>query len=197
MSSLDQHFWNERYLTQSTGWDLGMACPAFEYYFDQQTNKNLRILIPGAGNAHEVDALLERGFSDITVVDIAPILVERLKQKYKNEHRVHIICDDFFLHNDTYELILEQTFFCALHPSLRPKYVEKMHQLLTPNGFILGVLFNRTFEGGPPFGGSELEYRTLFSTQFKFKIFEDCHSSAMPRQGTELFIKLIKKGLQL
>ena len=60
MNTLNQDFWNQRYVTQSIGWDLGEACPAFVNYFDQQSNVNLRILIPGAGNAHEVDMLLKR-----------------------------------------------------------------------------------------------------------------------------------------
>lgn len=193
MNTLNREFWNQRYLTATTGWDLGEACPAFVNYFDQQTNLDLRILIPGAGNDYEVDALLERGFANITVVDIAPALVEKLQEKYKNRNHVRIICDDFFNHQGQYDLILEQTFFCALDPGLRQKYVTKMHDLLLPNGFILGVLFNRDFEGGPPFGGSDTEYRQLFEPCFHFAIFEACTHSAQPRQGTELFIKLIKK----
>ena len=193
MKILNQDFWNQRYVTQTTGWDLGEACPAFVKYFDQQTNLDLRILIPGAGNAHEVDALLDRGFRHITVVDIAPVLVEKLQEKYKGREQVTIICDDFFNHNGEYDLILEQTFFCALDPSLRSRYVTKMHELLAPNGFIVGVLFNREFEGGPPFGGNAEEYKQLFESYFQFAIFQECTHSAQPRAGTEIFIKLIKK----
>lgn len=193
MNILNQDFWNQRYVTQTTGWDLGEACPAFVKYFDQQTNLDLRILIPGAGNAHEVDALLDRGFRHITVVDIAPVLVEKLQEKYKGREQVTIICDDFFNHNGEYDLILEQTFFCALDPSLRSRYVTQMHELLAPNGFIVGVLFNREFEGGPPFGGNAEEYKQLFESYFQFAIFQECTDSAQPRAGTEIFIKLIKK----
>jgi hypothetical protein len=125
MNILNQDFWNQRYVTQTTGWDLGEACPAFVKYFDQQTNLDLRILIPGAGNAHEVDALLDRGFRHITVVDIAPVLVEKLQEKYQDREEVTVICDDFFNHNGEYDLILEQTFFCALDPSLRSRYVTQ------------------------------------------------------------------------
>ena len=90
-------------------------------------------------------------------------------------------------------MILEQTFFCAIDPALRERYVNKMHELLSENGFILGVLFNRQFEGGPPFGGSEEEYRGLFEPYFHFSIFDPCTNSATPRMGTELFVKLSKK----
>ena len=40
----------------------------------------------------------------------------------------------FFEHNKKYDLILEQTFFCALNPALRRAYVAKVYELLNVNG---------------------------------------------------------------
>lgn len=193
MNTLDQQFWNHRYETEATGWDLGEACPAFVHYFAQVKNKQLHILIPGAGNAYEADELLNLGFQHITIVDIAPLLVTRLSIKYKDEPRVKVLCDDFFMHQGKYDIVMEQTFFCAISPRLRENYVIQMHQILNHNGFIVGVLFNRSFEGGPPFGGSASEYQRIFEPYFNFEIFEECKHSALPRKGTELFIKLRKK----
>ena len=45
-------------------------------------NKEAKILIPGCGNTYEAEYLLEQGFTNITVIDIAPTLVENLKKKY-------------------------------------------------------------------------------------------------------------------
>ena len=101
---------------------------------------------------------------------------------------------DFFEHQGEYDLIIEQTFFCALPPTMRQKYVWKMHQLLANKGKIAGLLFNRTFESGPPFGGSQEEYNLLFQQAFNFLKMEVCQNSATPRAGSELFIELQKNS---
>jgi hypothetical protein len=100
---------------------------------------------------------------------------------------------DFFSHSGSYDLILEQTFFCALEPSLRPKYAQKMFSMLKPGGKLQGLLFNFSLtEVGPPFGGSIAEYIDYFSPLFKINQIEPCHNSIKPRMGNELFIDLEK-----
>jgi hypothetical protein len=91
-------------------------------------------------------------------------------------------------------LILEQTFFCAINPSLRKDYVAKMKTLLKPEGKLVGLLFDKEFDKeGPPFGGCKCEYTPLFEKDFNFKTFDVCHNSAKPREGSELFINLQRK----
>ncbi len=183
-------FWNERYAQQNTGWDLGEVSPPLKSYIDQIEDKSKKILIPGAGNSYEAEYLEKLGFTDITVIDIAPILVERLKEKFNNNSAVHIIEGDFFDHEEKYDLILEQTFFCAISPSLRRTYIEKVKSLLKPKGTLVGVLFDRSFEGGPPFGGSKKEYKALFSAYFKNTQIIPCYNSHLARQGSEVFIRV-------
>jgi copper chaperone CopZ len=135
---------------------------------------------------------LQQGFTNITVIDIAPTLIAVLKQKFVNHPNIKIILGDFFEHQGQYDWIIEQTFFCALPPTMRPKYVWKMHQLLTPKGKIVGLLFNRDFEEGPPFGGNKVEYINLFSGAFTIEKMEVCSNSVAPRANSELFIELEK-----
>lgn len=191
---LDEAYWNSQYNANTTGWDLGQVSPPLKAYIDQLTNKNLRILIPGCGNTYEAAYLLQQGFTNVTVIDIAPALVAQLKEKYKGNPYIKIINGDFFEHEGEYDLVLEQTFFCALNPALRNDYVGKMNELLAPNGKLAGVLFNREFEQqGPPFGGSKSQYEPMFEKDFIFKTFEPCNNSFIKRKDTELFIILIKK----
>jgi thiopurine S-methyltransferase len=75
---------------------------------------------------------------------------------------------------------------------LRSKYGEKVATLLKPGGKLIGLLFNRTFDSGPPFGGNQEEYENYFSAHFSVTGFEACHNSIAPRSGSELFIKFIK-----
>ncbi|PHR48083.1 MAG: SAM-dependent methyltransferase [Fluviicola sp.] len=188
MKALDQDFWNDKYINNQTGWDLGQVSPPIKAYIDQLENKSTKILIPGAGNAYEADYLLKKGFKNITIIDIAPRLVEKLKGKWKNNSNVRILQSDFFNHKGKYDLIIEQTFFCAIDPSNRRNYVKKMNGLLNQNGKLVGLLFDRYFEGGPPFGGSKDEYEKLFTERFELDEFETAQNSVEPRFGMELWI---------
>ena len=191
---LDGNYWSNRYDAGTSVWDLGEVSPPLKNYIDQLTDKNIRILIPGCGNTYEADYLLKKGFTDVTVIDIAPTLVLQLKGKFKDNPHIKIILGDFFEHKGAYDLILEQTFFCAIDPVLRKNYVAKMPQLLTPNGKLVGVLFNRKFEEqGPPFGGTKDEHEPMFAKYFVFKTFEPCYNSFSKRKDAELFINLVKK----
>jgi len=192
--NLDGNYWSNRYDDGTAVWDLGVVSPPLKNYIDQLPGKNIRILIPGCGNTHEADYLLKLGFTDITVIDIAPALVAQLKEKYKGDQEIKIILGDFFEHSGAYDLILEQTFFCALDPALRKNYIAKMYELLSPDGKLVGVLFNRQFEEqGPPFGGDKDEYAPMFANNFIFKTFEPCYNSFIKRKDSELFINLVKK----
>lgn len=192
---LSADYWNERYEMGQTGWDIGFISTPLKSYIDQLTEKNIRILIPGGGNSYEAIYLLEQGFTNVTVIDIAAALTNSLKQKLSAfGDTVQMITGDFFELKAEFDLILEQTFFCALNPELRKNYALKMIELLKPEGKLAGVLFNRRFEGGPPFGGNKEEYRKLFSPYFTIKTMEICYNSIPPRAGSELFIILKKNS---
>ncbi|HAI84971.1 MAG TPA: SAM-dependent methyltransferase [Chitinophagaceae bacterium] len=187
--NLDAAYWNQRYQQQQTGWDIGSCSTPLATYFDQLTDKHLRILIPGCGNAYEAAYLLDKGFTNITVVDIAPLVTATIQQQLSvYGSAVRVLTADFFDMQEQFDLIVEQTFFCALHPDLRSRYVVKMHELLHAQGKLVGVLFNRSFEGGPPFGGSIEEYTTLFTARFQLQTLAPCYNSIAPRSGSEVFL---------
>jgi SAM-dependent methyltransferase len=193
-NELGQSFWNDQYISNTTAWDLGQVSPPLKEYIDQIKNKNLKIIIPGCGNSYEAEYLLKMGFTNISLIDIAPDLVKRLKSKFKSDPRIKIILGDFFSHEGEYDLILEQTFFCALDPVLRKSYVGQMKKLLKNRGKLAGLLFVKEFEkSGPPFGGSKQEYELLFRNDFELKVFEPCNNSFDKRAGSEMFVVLVKK----
>ena len=193
MTLLNKSYWENRYTENETGWDIGVVSTPLQTYIDQLTNKNISILIPGAGNGYEFDYLLNKGFHDTYVMDIAQKPLDTILERNEIEKK-HLIHQDFFEHNGQYDLIIEQTFFCALDPTLRRNYVTKMLELLKPNGKIIGLLFNfeLTLEG-PPFGGSKEEYIDLFNDYFTIKTLENCYNSIKPRSNRELFFIFEKK----
>ena len=184
-------YWSNRYEHQQTGWDIGEASTPLKHYIDQLEDKSIEILIPGCGNAYEADYLADNGFTNITLVDISHTLVEKLRGHFQGKN-VKVLHQDFFDHQGQYDLILEQTFFCALDPKMRNDYVKKMVELLKPSGRLAGVLFNREFEGGPPFGGTIKEYANLFAPDFKIQNLEACYNSIAPRLGNEVWINVRK-----
>ena len=190
--SLSQDYWNNRYEAEQTGWDLKAVSPPLKAYIDQLTDTNLNILVPGCGSGYEAEYLAKQGFQNVTVIDFAPLAVERMKINLADYQRINIICQDFFTHTSGYDLILEQTFFCSLNPSLRSKYVQKMSELLTTKGKLVGLLFDIQFPNNPPFGGSQKEYLDLFSDTFNINLLEPCYNSVKPRQGNELFFNFSK-----
>jgi SAM-dependent methyltransferase len=187
-------YWDEQYSENSTGWDVGFPSTPIKEYIDQLTDKSVKILIPGAGNAYEAEYLYLNGFKNVYVLDISSMAINSFRQRFPDFPDKQLINQDFFMHNDTYDLIIEQTFFCAINRAHRLKYVQKVHSLLKSKGKLVGLLFNHEFEKeGPPFGGSLKEYQDLFSPYFIFRTFEVSYNSIKPRDRREHFINFVKK----
>jgi len=185
---LGEDYWTFRYQHNSIGWDVGEITKPLKQYLDQIDNYWLKILIPGSGNAYEAQYALNRGFLNTNILDISSLPLKKFQLINPEFPESQIHHCDFFEHEDQYDLIIEQTFFCALLPQRRPDYVKKMNGLLKPGGKLVGVLFNRYFEkSGPPFGGSEEEYKGLFEKEFNILKMEICYNSISPRLGQELF----------
>lgn len=189
----DALFWSSKYQEGQTGWDMGEVSPPIKAYIDQLTNKDLSILIPGAGNAYEAAYLFEQGFTDVTVLDLAKEPLDNFKKRVPDFPVSNLVQQDFFKHEGYYDLIIEQTFFCALDPSLRMNYIDKMKALLKTNGKLVGLLFDfRLSDEGPPFGGDADAYSLAFQKQFYLKTLTPCYNSIKPRDGKELFINFVK-----
>ena len=191
---IDKTYWNSKWIDHQIGWDVGGATPAITAYMAQYANKNAAILIPGCGNAYEAEYLVANGFNHITLIDIAPRAVSILTEKFAHKPQVTVLCEDFFEHQGDYDLIIEQTFFCAIPPNKRDEYAEKTASLLNKNGKIIGLMFDRVFEAaGPPFGGYMSDYKQIFDPFFIIKSLDKCNNSILPRANSEVFINLIKK----
>jgi hypothetical protein len=191
---LNNEYWENRYLNNETAWDVGSITTPLKEYIDQLTNKTISILIPGAGNSYELEYLINNGFNNVTVIDFADTPLKNIKKRIPTINPNQLVKSDYFAHDKKYDLILEQTFFCALDPVLRPKYVEKTNSLLNKNGKIVGLLFQFPLtEVGPPFGGSKEEYINLFQNEFNIIKLETAYNSIKPRKENELFFIFTKK----
>ena len=186
---LSHNYWNNLYLKNEFKWDLGAISSPLKTYIEQLNNKDLKILIPGAGNSYEAEFLFSNGFKNVVVLDFAEEPLENIKKRLPNFPNQQLIKQNFFDHQGQYDLIIEQTFFCAINPSLRKQYAQHMKQLLKPEGKLVGLLFNDVLNiDKPPFGGNKKEYQDLFASLFQIITLETAYNSVKPREERELFV---------
>lgn len=192
--ALDELYWDQRYQNKQTGWDLGAISPPLKAYFDQWSDTSKKILIPGAGNSYEAEYLHGLGFSNLFILDLSLTALQNFEKEFPAFQKPTYCIKIFFELGDSFDVIIEQTFFCALHPSQRLRYTEKMHSLLNPGGILAGLLFNIPLNTDqPPFGGNKEEYLEYFNPFFQVEIMAPAYNSIPQRFGNELFFKLLKR----
>lgn len=189
-----KEYWSDRYQNNNTPWDVGQPSHPIAEYIDQVNNKSIKVLIPGSGNSYEAAYMYNQGFQNVYIIDIAQEPLTRFQSKHPYFPKSQILNGDFFEMTGRFDLIIEQTFFCALHPGDRLRYASQVNRLLSSSGQLVGVLFDDPlFEDHPPFGGSKSIYEPIFSKYLDVQIMERCYNSILPRAGRELFIKMAKK----
>ncbi|KAL4807303.1 S-adenosyl-L-methionine-dependent methyltransferase [Aspergillus unguis] len=98
------------------------------------------------------------------------------KSKTTTRGEVHFIQGDFFdnawrtneldLHEGSFDLVYEYTFLCALHPSQRLRWAERMAELLKPGGMLICLEFPMYKDPelpGPPWGVNGVHWEILGS----------------------------------
>jgi len=185
-------YWTERYQEKQTGWDIGFPSTPLKTYIDQLENKDLKILISGAGNAYEAEYLFQNGFQNVFVLDISQAPLDAFQKRVPHFPNEQLLFGNFFEHGDQYDLIFEQTFFCSFPPTLsnRNQYAKTMNNLLKPAGKLVGLWFDIPLKGDMvkrPFGGTKEEYLKYLSPYFETIVFEKCKNSIPARMDTELF----------
>ena len=171
MILLNKKFWNNKYVKAKTGWDVGEITTPLKEYFEQLNNKKNKILIPGCGNAYEAEYLFKNKFHSTFILDYSEQALNNFCKRVPDFPKKQILNNDFFDLQGKYDIIIEQTFFCAIN-----------------------LLFDDILnEDHPPFGGSKSEYKRYFEPYFNIKVFETAYNSIDFRKGRELFMILIKK----
>lgn len=184
--------WENRYRAGDIPWDLSGPTPEFlrlakEDWFPRRG----RALVPGGGRGHDAIWLAQLGF-EVDLVDFAPTALRAaLELAAAAKTTIHAYQQDFFLlptlpyHQESYDLFLEYTFFCAIDPAQRGDYARAAAALVKPGGILLGLFFPLASEKpGPPFVVSREEVERLFSRDFDLR-FEEPSASVKPRVGRE------------
>ncbi|KAH8701894.1 putative thiol methyltransferase [Talaromyces proteolyticus] len=174
----------EDFLIQKKGF---VGSPIIEGSDGQKSRK--KALVPGCGTGYDVLLLASFGY-DAYGLDYSEAAVETAnKEAAKNrdeygtkdpavgQGNVVFVQGDFFkddwltkleLEQNSFDLIYDYTFFCALQPYLRPKWALRHRQLLAPppTGNLICLEWPTTRDpslGGPPFGVSSWAYMSHLS----------------------------------
>tara|TARA_Y100001936_G_scaffold253783_1_gene320966 strand:- start:7374 stop:7979 length:606 start_codon:yes stop_codon:yes gene_type:complete len=166
-------FWDDCYVSNNIGWDLGDITPVFKDWA-QNIPKKSKILVPGAGNGYDPLYFSSLGH-EVLAVDFSKQAIKRIEKEAKkyNLSIKALKCDFFDLESKLYnnfDYIVEYTFFCAIDPINRLKYIDHIYNLLKRSGYLVGLflpLNKSKDEGGPPFSVSEDEIINNFSNKFK------------------------------
>ena len=159
-------FWEKRFRENFTPWDAG-GVPSVLGEFLKAEPRGRRVLIPGCGSGYEVRAFAESGH-DVLAVDFAPAAVERA-QKILGPLSERVRLADFFESDfgTPFDLVYERAFLCSLPRPLRPRYVRRALELLSPHGRLAGFFFFEDGERGPPFGLKSGELEALLGGHFE------------------------------
>lgn len=189
--------WERHYETNDLRWDLGGVAPPFERLWKERKISPCKAIIPGCGRGHEAIFLAERGFQ-ITAVDYTQGAIDSLEKALtKKNLTVEVLRQDFFelgsYYNDKFDLMLENTFFCAINPSMRQKYVLTAGRILKSGAFFVGLFYETDKEGGPPFNTRKRDIEEYFSERFMIETLNKTPHSADQRQGKEWLAVFKKK----
>ncbi len=184
-----QKDWERHYETDDLHWDLGKAAPPFVRLWQEKNISPGNVIVPGCGRGHEVLFLAERGFQ-VTAVDFSRGAVEFLTTALaKRAFGGRVLHQDFFEldpeYDNSFDLLLEHTFFCAIGPAMRKQYVATAGRLLKSGSLLIGLFYETGEKDGPPFNTTRNDVVDNFFEQFTIETLDKTRHSAERRQGKE------------
>ena len=200
MNEVDHsQFWEDIYLENDTGWDLKGVTPVFNSISNELIKG--KVCIVGCGRGYDAIMFAKKGF-DVTAVDFAPTPISELnKLAIEKSVTITTVQDDIFSlvgkYPDTFDYVIEQTCFCAIHPNRRKEYEIIVRTILKPGGKLVGLWFpldKSQDEGGPPWGTTIDEVKSTFNSGWKIEKEEFPSQSVEPRKGREKLI-IFKKSI--
>jgi len=149
--------WEDAWREGRTGWDAGAPAPALEELLEGERLPEGRALVTGCGRGYDVFALADAG-RRVVGLDVAPSAAsafeaERARRGLSPE-QARIALGDFFTWRpaQSFELIWDYTFLCALPPGQRHRWAARMDDLLAPGGTLATLVFPMVEVGPNPSG---------------------------------------------
>jgi len=190
----DREFWRQRYREGHTPWDLGEPSPPVRR-LAAHFPSGATVIVPGCGRGHEAVYLAERGH-EVAALDIADEAVQAVRDRAAARGvTVHAVRADLFrlpgVFNERFDVWLEQTCFCAVHPDTWPDYEATAYRALKPGGLLAGVFMEVPGDDGPPWNVTPDTIRNVFGDERRWALEgldEQPHNPARP--GPEFTVRL-------
>jgi SAM-dependent methyltransferase len=168
VDSAHPDFWTIRYAAGKTPWDFGGVPAALKSFLVSSSSPG-RVLIPGCGSGYEVQAFHTAGY-DVTAIDFSPAAVDQAK-RVLGALAEKVIHGDFFTYDfgqRRFDLIYERTFLCSMPPSRWPPYANRVADLLSAGGRLIGLFFySEQPLPGPPYPLTTGQAEHLFHSRFQ------------------------------
>tara|TARA_B100000965_G_scaffold377161_1_gene371015 strand:+ start:524 stop:1171 length:648 start_codon:yes stop_codon:yes gene_type:complete len=192
-------FWEDLYQTDDDKWDLKDSTPIFKKLANELSLGDLCII--GCGRGYDAIEFAKKGFK-VTAIDFAPYAISSLMEMSKIEDvdlkiiqkNIFDLLPDFF---NSFDYVIEQTCFCAIHPSRRKDYEIIVRGILKTGGHLVGLWFpldKDLAEEGPPYGTSIDEVKSTFDSGWEITKEEFSEYSIKPRKGREKLVVFKKVG---
>ena len=180
--------WQKLYEIDDIPWNMGKVAPALAKLIDEGKLPDGLAVVPGCGYGYDIKALASDK-RKVVGVDIAPLAVENARKVIEGTPNAEILLEDFFKLplDGQVDLLYDYTFLCALPPTMRPQWAEKLAKLLKVGSTLITLMFPMVeLEGGPPFTLSVSIYKELLEP-YGFELYhldKDIESLGR-RQGRE------------
>lgn len=154
--------WQQAWEEGRTPWDRGAPVPALVELVKTKALPQGRALVPGAGSGYDILCMAGPN-RQVTGLDLAPGAQKRFERLRKDagvpEEQAEVIVADFFdwQADEPFDMIWDYTFLCAIEPQMRPRWAERMDELLKPDGELITLIFpviDKAPDDGPPYAMS-------------------------------------------
>lgn len=204
--------WQERWRQGNTPWDAGGAPPVLQKLVEGGELPEGRALVPGCGSGYDVLELAtpERSVLGIEVAEGAVARFEKLRrQAGVSRERAEVVEGDFFDYEfgESFDLIWDYTFLCALPPARREAWAERVHELLVPGGRLVTLIFPvwdaslspddpeaNDPGAGPPYPMSPALVESVVGEWFEREDLREVEESREGREGMEWIAFYKAKG---
>lgn len=185
--------WEKAWREGRTPWDAGGSPPILEALVRSGELPRGRALVPGAGSGYDVLTLATAG-REVVGLELSSVAIARF-ESLRGEagivaDRARVLARDFFEWEpeERFDLVWDYTFLCAIEPSLRPRWAERMDSLLTAEGELVTLIFpvhQGDPEAGPPYPMSPGLVKDLLEPRFTATKLEPVETSHPARLGKE------------